>query len=237
MILQGRAGELLSRLRRRCGVCLGEMNVMSSAADDTDELLRRAGTGDRSARGELLQRYRDRLRRMVAFRIDPRLTARVDPSDVVQEALGEADRRLDEYLRRRPLPFYPWLRQLAWDRLVEQHRRHLHAGRRSVRREEVKPPALSGASALELADRLVDSGQAPSAEVQREELRKRVRVVLEDMGEADREVLVLRYLEQLSASEVGTVLGVTEAAAKKRALRALRRLRDALMSDMPGGNS
>ena len=58
-------------------------------------------------------RYRDRLRRLVAVRLDPRLAARADASDVVQEALADAARKLDGYLRDRPIPFYPWLRQLA----------------------------------------------------------------------------------------------------------------------------
>jgi RNA polymerase sigma-70 factor, ECF subfamily len=107
---------------------------MTRAQPDTDELLRRTGDGDRHARGELLQRHRPRLRRLIALRLDPRLAARIDPSDVVQEVFAEADRRLGRYLRERPLPFYPWLRQLALDRLVAHHRRHVRAGRRSVLR-------------------------------------------------------------------------------------------------------
>ena len=98
-------------------------------------MLDRAGHGDARARQLLLERHRARLRRMVAVRLDRRVAARVDPSDLVQETLAEAAARLSDYLRRRPLPFYPWLRQIAWDRLVEAHRRHLRAGRRSVARE------------------------------------------------------------------------------------------------------
>src|SRR4051794_18701104 len=100
---------------------------MAPASPDTDELLDRTAGGDRQARDALLQRHRGRLRRMVEVRMDPRLAARLDPSDIVQEALAEADRRLDDYARRLPLPFYPWLRQLAADRLVDAHRRHVQA--------------------------------------------------------------------------------------------------------------
>ena len=210
---------------------------MTDAPPDTDELLRRTGAGDRDARGELLQRHRQRLRRMIALRIDPRLAARVDPSDVVQDVLAEADRRLDRYVHKRPLPFYPWLRQLAWDRLADQHRRHVRAGRRSVKREEGAPWALSDASAAELAQRLLAPGDSPSAGVQREEVRDRVRAALAALAEQDREVLVLRYLEELSAHEVGAVLGIAEAAAKKRALRALA-ASAVLWKDQPlGGES
>jgi RNA polymerase sigma-70 factor (ECF subfamily) len=210
---------------------------MSNAVPHTDDLVRSAAAGDDSARGALLQRHRRRLRRMVALRMDRRLAARVDPSDVVQEALAEAARRLDGYLREQPLPFYPWLRQLAWERLVAEHRRHIQAGRRSVRREELAGPALPDASALELAERLAPAASTPSAAVQREELRLRVRQALEQLPERDREILVLRHLEQLTAREAAAVLGLTEAAVKSRALRAVRRLRELLGPEGKEGRS
>ncbi len=210
---------------------------MTDVQPDTEELLRRTGAGDRGARGALLERHRARLWRMIALRLDPRLAARVDPSDVVQDVLAEADRRLDRYVRKRPLPFYPWLRQLAVDRLADQHRRHLRAGRRSVAREEQEPWSLPDASAAELMDRLLAPGDSPSAAVRKDEVRDRVRAALEAMAEQEREVLILRYLEQLSAREVGAVLGITEAAAKKRALRALLRLRELLKDLAPGGET
>ena len=92
---------------------------------ETDELIERAARGDGAARHDLLARHRDRLKRMVAVRLDRRLAARVDPSDIVQEALLDAHRDLSDYLHRRPLPLYPWLRQFAWDRLLKWHRAHL----------------------------------------------------------------------------------------------------------------
>src|SRR4051794_21065968 len=95
------------------------------AGPDTDQLLDEASRGDGAARGRLLERHRPRLRRMVALRLDRRLAARLDPSDVVQEALVEAAARLDEYLRDRPIPFYPWLRRLAWVRMTDAFRGHL----------------------------------------------------------------------------------------------------------------
>jgi RNA polymerase sigma-70 factor (ECF subfamily) len=198
---------------------------MPQTDPDTEELLRRA-PDDAQARGALLDRHRGRLRRMVALRLDPRLAARVDPSDVVQETLAEADRRLDGYLKDRPLPFYPWLRQIAADRLADEHRRHIGAARRSLRREEL--PGLPGGSVLELADRLLDRGVGPSEAARGEELRARVRAALEGLPERDREVLVLRHLEQLSVREIAAVLGIAEGAVKVRHLRAVQRLRVAL---------
>ena len=195
-----------------------------------EELLQRAGHGERRAQEQLLAQYRDRLRRMVAVRLDRRLAARVDPSDVVQEALTDAAQKLSAYLRERPLPFYPWLRQLAWERLIQLHRRHIRAQRRSVTREEARDIDLPDESALELANRVLARGSSPIAQLLRAEQRDRVRAALTRLAARDREVLVLRHLEQLSIREIAAVLGVSEGAIKLRHLRALERFRVLLSS-------
>jgi RNA polymerase sigma-70 factor (ECF subfamily) len=195
---------------------------MTTANPDTDWLLERAAAGDDAARQRLLSRHRRRLKRMVAVRLDRRLAARVDPSDVVQEALAEAAGKLDGYLRERPLPFYPWLRRLAWEHLVKLHRRHIGTLRRSVTREE--PPALPDESALELAERLLAAEPGPADAAVRAELRQRVRAALGRLAAGDREVLVLRFLERLPTAEVAAVLGISPGAVKLRQLRALERL-------------
>jgi RNA polymerase sigma-70 factor (ECF subfamily) len=202
---------------------------MALADPDTDVLLDRAAAGDEPARQQLLVRHRDQLRQMVAVRLDPRLAARVDPSDVVQDTLVDAARKLDGYLRDRPLPFYPWLRRLAWERLAKCHHRHT-AHRRNVAREEAL--ALSDASVQELANRLLDRGPSPSQQAERRELIVRARAALGQLPERDREVLVLRYLEHLSTADTAAVLEITEGAVKLRHLRALERLRHLM-----GGNS
>jgi RNA polymerase sigma-70 factor, ECF subfamily len=189
------------------------------------ELLLRAGRGEDAARQRLLALHRDRLRRMVAVRMDRRLAARFDPSDVVQDALAEAGQRLDEYLRDRPMAFYPWLRHFAWERLVDLHRRHIQAQRRSVTREESQDAELPDASAAMLADRLAGSGTSPSRRLIRAELRERVQAALARLGPRDREILVLRHLEGLSTAEVAAVLGLTTGAVMTRHTRALVRIR------------
>jgi RNA polymerase sigma-70 factor (ECF subfamily) len=140
-----------------------------------------------------------------------------------------ADRRLPDYLRDRPLPLYPWLRQLACDQLAALGRRHIRAGNRSVTREE--PAPVTDASMQELAERLVARGSNPSARVQRNERQARVQFALGRLSEHDREVLVLRHLEQLTTSEIAAILNISEAAVHSRHLRALRRLRDLLGPD------
>jgi RNA polymerase sigma-70 factor (ECF subfamily) len=200
---------------------------MNPAEPDTEQLLACIAQGDQAALGQLLELHRPKLRNMIALRLDRRLHARLDPSDVLQETLAEATQRLAEYARLRPMPFYPWLRQLAWERLVQLHRRHVRAGKRSVRREQADSP-LSDESVLRLVDRLVSRGSSPSARLHRSEQRRRVQTILEQLAPSDREVLVLRYLEHLCTQEIAAILGLTPAGVKTRQLRALQRLRDLL---------
>ncbi len=202
---------------------------------DHDELLDRAVRGEDAARQRLLAMHRDRLRRMVAVRMDRRLAARVDPSDVVQEALTEAGYRLEEYLRDPPMAFYPWLRHFAWERLVDLHRRHVRAGKRSIAREEPRGTG-SADEAGALVERLVASGTSPSGRLIRAELGERVQASLARLPPRDREVLVLRHLEGLSTAEVAAVLGLTAGAVMTRHTRALVRLRALLEDDSEGEN-
>jgi RNA polymerase sigma-70 factor (ECF subfamily) len=202
--------------------------MSATGESETDILLQRASRGDRSATDELLARHRPRLKRMVSLRMDPRLRARVDPSDVVQDALLCASRMLADYLRDRPLPYYPWLRQLAWQRLHDLHVRHLHAKKRSVTREDQEHMALPDDSVMQLAEQVAGAGTSPSGNALRKELRLRVREALDQMKPAERELLALRYLEQLTAKEIAAILGIREDAVNMRHVRALRRLRGLL---------
>ena len=196
---------------------------MERADPSVDRLIEQARGGDEAARRALLARHRDRLRRMVAARLDPRISARVDPSDVVQEALAAAAVLLSEYLATQPVPFYPWLRRLAWERLVKLHRWHITTGKRTVAREVA--PELPDGSVNALARVILADTTSPSGQAVRKELRGRVRAALDKLGERDREVLILRYLEQLPVAEIAAIMGSTTGAIKVRHLRALERLR------------
>jgi RNA polymerase sigma-70 factor (ECF subfamily) len=195
---------------------------------DTDQLLDRIAQGESSAAAALLDRHRQRLRRMVQLRIDPRLAARIDPSDVVQDALGEAHRRLPQFAAERPIPFYPWLRRIAWDRLLQMRRHHLLAKRRSVMREDVLP--LSGKSEILLAERLA-AASSPSEQLVRREMCQRVRRAIAELPDNDREVIVLKHLEELSFQEAAAVLGINSAAVYSRYYRAIQRLHRQLNED------
>ena len=149
---------------------------------------------------------------------------------MLQETLITAARKLPDYLQRRPLPFYPWLRQIAWEQLIHLHRRHIQAQKRSVRRERRHTLDLPDQSAVQLADLLVAVGSSPSQRLARHELREGVRQALYRMPWNDREVLVLRYLEQLSLHDIAAILELTESGVKSRHRRALERLQ-AMLED------
>ncbi len=99
---------------------------LNSENPKTEQLMRRAATQDDDATAELMAMHRDRLRRMVC-RLDQRVSPRLDPSDVVQETMLKAVAKMTEYLKDRPIAFYPWLRQLAWDQMVDSFRKHVIA--------------------------------------------------------------------------------------------------------------
>ena len=197
-----------------------------SGGSKADLLLQRATEGDAAARAELLARYRSRLRRMIAMRIDPRVAARVDPSDVVQEAMRDAHHRLPEYFADPQLPFYPWLRRITWDRLVDMYRQHIGAERRSVLREQPGVPDLNDESVAELAQSIATSSSLnPGRRAMLVEMQARTKTALLQLKPHDREILVLRYLEQLGVEEIAGVLGISQTAVTSRHLRALQRLR------------
>jgi RNA polymerase sigma-70 factor (ECF subfamily) len=203
---------------------------MAPDQPETQELLRRASAGEPEAVERLLDRHREPLRRMVRLRLDPALAARLDASDVVQEVLLEASRRLTDYLRHPTMPFHLWLRHIARDHVIDAHRRHRRARKRSLDREQPLVPAvLNDHSSVELAGRLLDGEPTPASAAIREELRRRLDAAVAALGADDREVILLRHAEQLSNQEVAQVLGLSEAAASMRYLRALRRLRGRLL--------
>lgn len=198
---------------------------------DTDQLLDRAAAGDDSAVAGLLTKHRSRLRAMVNLRMDPRIAGRCDPSDVVQEALLDAHRQLRSYLAERPLPFYPWLRQITWQQLVAHHRRHLKYQVRSVLQEDDVWRATLDHSASHLAGQLVDSMASPSQQVERSEIQRAVLLALQELSDQDREILVLRILEQLSSQETAAILNISPSAVRVRQYRALTRLKQRLQGN------
>ena len=206
-------------------------------ANTTLELLQQAKQGDAQAVDALLARHREPVRRMIDLRLDPAIVQRVDASDVVQEVLLEASRRLQEYLRKPSMPFHLWLRQIARDHVIDAHRRHRQAAKRTLDRERALGTCTAAGSyedrsSLDLAAELRDPALTPAAVALRHELLGRFQAALAGLDADDREIILLRHFEQLSNSEAAQALGLSEAAAGMRHLRALRRLR-ALLAEAP----
>lgn len=197
------------------------------------ELIKRLRNQGEPALADLFSHYRPRLERMVRFRMDTRLCARVDVADVLQEAYLDAAKRIDSYLANPEAPFFVWLRGITANTLTDVHRRHLGAAARDAGREVSLYRRAAEATSELLAARLVGRLTSPSHALLRDELIAQVEQALQQMDETDREVLALRHFEQLSNSEVAEVLGLSKTAASNRYVRALARLREILLT-IPG---
>jgi RNA polymerase sigma-70 factor (ECF subfamily) len=183
-------------------------------------LLEQVQAGDRRAFDRLFARYRAYLMQVVETRLDPRLLARLDASDVVQEAQLEVYRRLPDFLARRPMPFRLWLRKTAQERMLSIRRRHLESRRRSLGRELPLPER----SSLLLGQSFLANGSTPSQRIDQSELAHRVRQAVARLSENDQEILLLRTLEGLSNQEVALLLEIDPQTASKRYGRAVIRL-------------
>ena len=189
--------------------------------------------GGQSALAEVFMGQRDRLLRMVRNRMDRRVARRVDPSDVLQETFVEASQRLEQFLADPPMPIADWLWLLAGQRLMGVHRQHLGTQKRDARQEAVfsrKTP--SGANSRSLSGVLISSISSPSVAAAQRETECWLQDAVDHLDAADREILSLRHFEQLGNREAAAKLGITTAAASKRYVRALQRLREAVQSPL-----
>ncbi|MBI3860508.1 MAG: sigma-70 family RNA polymerase sigma factor [Planctomycetia bacterium] len=200
---------------------------MDSERPEIHELLQKAGAGDGGAVDALFARHRDQLHRAVALRLDGRVAARCDASDVVQQTLMEASRRLPQYLQRRDIPFALWLRGLACEKVIQLHRRHLGTDKRAAGREQLALPADSSA---QFVRGMLARDPSPSQTLMAVELAERLRLALAQLDDDERDLILWRHFEQLSNREAAALLGVTAAAASKRYVRALERLRGVLIN-------
>ncbi len=209
--------------------------LMDNNSDDTARLLELARTGDQAALNEMLGQHRARLRRMVELRLDRRLQARIDASDVIQEAYVDIVSRLDEYLRQPTYPLFLWLRLIVGERLLKLHRHHLGTQMRDAGLEvSIYRGALPAASSAALAAQLLGKHTSPTQAAVRAERLLRIQEALNTLEPIDREVLSLRHFEQMTLAETAWSLQIEESAAAKRYVRALKRLKSVL-ANMPGG--
>lgn len=200
--------------------------------DQTETLLGAAREGDSDAVNRLLEKHRAPVRRLIELRLDRKVQRRVDVSDVVQDVMIEASGRLEKYLSDPSMAFHLWLRQIAWDRIIDTYRRHRVSAKRNMDREQpMAAPAGPDQSTMELAIQLCDPGLTPAAAATQREIAAQVEEAIEKMNDQDREIIVMRHYEHLSNLEIAEVLGLNPPAASMRYLRALRRLREMLQEE------
>ena len=197
--------------------------------DETIELLQGAEQGNREAVDQLMDRHRDSLHRMIRCRLNPGVAARVDASDIVQEALLTASRRLSDYLQNPRMPFHAWLRQLARDRLADAYRHQLADKRDVAREQHIAPDAESSLNPLA---QLRDLELTPAAMLLRKEFARRFHDALDQLPQESKEIILMRHAEQLTNSQSAELLGISEPAAGMRYLRALRQLKS-ILGDSP----
>jgi RNA polymerase sigma-70 factor (ECF subfamily) len=192
----------------------------------TQVLLDRVRDGDKAAINGLLSRHREAIKRMIDRRMDRVVQHRVDASDIVQDVMLEANRRLGDYLANPTMPFQLWLRHMARDRLIDAHRRHRVAANRSVDREVSLPAGGTGdRSAADVVAGIADRELTPAAAATWHELERRFAAAVEQLEEDDRQIVLLRHFEHLSTADAAAALGLSKPAAGMRYLRAMRRLR------------
>lgn len=209
--------------------------LMDKALGDPNDPMEQLRGGDRQALAALFEQHRERLRRMVELRLDPRLRARLDASDVVQEAFLDVARDLDSYLANPNLPPLLWLRLHVGRRLTTLHRQHLGTRMRNAGLEiSLYQGAVPEASSAALASMLLGRHTSPTQAAQRAERMLRVQEALNSLDPIDREVLALRHFEQLGRADAAQVLGISQETGAKRYFRALKRLKDVLAT-LPGG--
>ena len=204
---------------------------MDKGLPEHDEVLRQLKSDREEALARFFSDVRERLARIVAFRLDYRLSGRVSESDVIQDTFVRAAQRIDSYLEKPDMPFFVWLRLEANQRLHEIHRQHFGAEKRDVRREinlVTKPEGNQ--TSLALAAHLVAQMTSASQIIERAEQINRLEKTLNEMNELDREVIALRHFEELSNLETAEILDIEPAAASKRYIRALKRLKEIMES-------
>ncbi|MFI4847550.1 sigma-70 family RNA polymerase sigma factor [Gimesia chilikensis] len=207
---------------------------MLEEQEDPQEFLERLKENPEGVLADEYDRYRDRLWRIVNFRLDHRLLGRVDADDILQEAYLDAATRIEHYLNDPATTFFIWLRTIVGQTLIDVHRRHLGAQKRDARREvKQKRRVFSASTSFQIADVLLGDLTSPSQAALKEELARQLHEALESMNEIDREILVLRHFEELSNLEASEVLEIEPKTASMRYFRALTRLRSILVQ-IPG---
>lgn len=214
-----------------------ERSITNADSDDetafafqiSPELLRRLETDSEQVLAETFAANRERYWHLVTFRMDRRIAARVDADDVLQEAYVAASNRVQHYIKDPSFSLFVWLRMIVTQTLVDVHRRHFGAEKRSAGREvSLGASQYPQTTSVSLAAQLVGNQTSPSGAAQREESSQALADAIAQMSPLDQETIAMRHFEGLTNTEAAEVLGISVTAASNRYVRALARLKEIL---------
>jgi RNA polymerase sigma-70 factor, ECF subfamily len=173
-----------------------------------------------------LERYRDYLRFLARLQFSPRLQAKLDASDIVQQALLQAHAAREQFRGRTEAEWLGWLRTILNNALTAAARR-FDAETRDLTRE-CSLEAVLGESSSRLEALLAADQSSPSERVLRAEDILRLARSLDQLPADQRSVIELHHLKGLTVAEVGELLGRSRPAVVGLLFRGLKRLRELL---------
>ena len=192
----------------------------------TAELISKARERDEAALSELVELYGQRLLQAVRAELGDRLRQRLESQDVMQQVYLDALHHIDQFVDRGHDSFYAWLRQIAMNRICDANRKALGTLKRGG---EVRASDLVGDTSFDpLLDALAGSISTPSRVVGRAEQARVLRTALAELSDDQRQVIELRYLQQLNVAETSAKMDRSERAVRSVCARALIRLRELL---------
>ncbi|TWU19680.1 sigma-70 family RNA polymerase sigma factor [Allorhodopirellula heiligendammensis] len=186
-------------------------------------LLAQARAGNRDALGELLQWYANYLTILASTQLDRRLRRRLNPSDIVQEAMMAAHQDFGDFRGTSQGELLCWLRTILIHTLHRSFKRNVTVEKRDIRRE-VSLDSVSNRleeSAGNLAAILPANSPSPSAPMQARERAVALADQLSELKPHYREVIVLRVLQGLSFDEIAQRMDRNCGAVRMLWLRAL----------------
>ncbi len=178
-----------------------------SSREELTELIEAARLGDPSAMELLMRASRAALSECADRMLPATVQARLDPSDVIQDVLLEANNDFSRFQGKSSMEWKTWLRKVLANNVVECLRRHIHAEKRSVRREQSVDRRNDGGLLIDQA--------TPSERVAREELVRWLAVFQPQLPPESQTVLKLRYWEGNSLSEIASAMDLSKSAAAR----------------------